>query len=66
MSEADVRVPGFWNSVNNASSNRTMITQRAKFRRFAFIPGPWYGRATRPAVGLFVNRGIAASRRETR
>jgi hypothetical protein len=27
--------------VNNASSNRTMITQRAKFRRFAFIPSPW-------------------------
>ena len=41
MSDADVRVPGFWNSVNRASSNRTIITQRAKFRRFAFIPSPY-------------------------
>src|SRR5436190_8015790 len=40
------RCPGFWNSVNSASSNRTIITHRAKLRRLAFIwrpswpPGP--------------------------
>ena len=27
----------FWNSVNNASSSRTIMTQSAKFRRLAFI-----------------------------
>ena len=37
MSCAVVRCPGFWNSVNSASSKRTMITQRAKLRRLAFI-----------------------------
>ena len=36
-----VRCPGFWNSVNSASSNRTMITQRAKLRRLAFIRRPY-------------------------
>ena len=40
MSCAVVRWPGFWNSVNSASSKRTMITQRAKLRRLAFIPCP--------------------------
>src|SRR5215470_6060780 len=35
-----VRWPGFWNRVNSARSKRTMITQRAKLRRLAFIPCP--------------------------
>ena len=32
--------PGFWNSVNSASSSRTMMTHRAKLRRLAFISCP--------------------------
>ena len=38
MSCDEARWPGFWNSVNSASSSRTMMTQRAKLRRLAFIP----------------------------
>src|SRR4029078_810951 len=49
MSCAVVRCPGFWKSVNSASSNRTMITQSAKFRRLAFI--------TRPDAAARVQRG---------
>ena len=36
------RWPGFWNTVNSASNNRTMIIQRAKLRKLrdlAFIFG---------------------------
>src|SRR5258707_9429173 len=40
ISDDVVRCVGFWNSVNNANSNRTMITQRAKLRRLAFIWRP--------------------------
>src|SRR5262249_1158884 len=45
-----VRWPGFWNRVNSASSKRTMITQRAKLRRLAFIPWSFTAR-WRPAAG---------------
>jgi hypothetical protein len=37
MSLDAVRCPGFWNNVNNARRRRTMITQRAKLRKLAFI-----------------------------
>ena len=37
MSCAEGRCPGVLNSVKSASSNRTMITQRAKLRRLVFI-----------------------------
>ena len=41
---------GFWNSVNSASSKRTIITQRAKLRRLAFIRRPYPPlRALRPS-----------------
>ena len=41
MSLLTGRWVGFWNSENSAKSNRTMITQRAKLRRFAFITEPF-------------------------
>src|SRR3954453_6968966 len=50
MSCDDARCPGFWKSVNNASSNRTMMTQRAKLRRLAFIDLPSWSRGSRPYV----------------
>src|SRR5258705_1489913 len=49
MSWEVVRCPGFWNRVNSASSSRTMITQRAKLRKLAFIPCPsWLPQAPQP------------------
>src|SRR5580692_8130397 len=48
MSWEEARWPGFWNSVNNAKSNRTMMTQRAKLRRLAFIDFPSWSRESRP------------------
>src|SRR3974390_2865746 len=53
MSCALVRCPGFWKSVNNANSNRTMITQRAKLRRLAFIRRPYPPRGTGAAPKLY-------------
>src|SRR4051794_26604468 len=44
MSWDAVRWLGFWNSVNSASSSRTIMTQRAKLRRFAFIQRPSWAR----------------------
>src|SRR5690242_6471273 len=46
MSWEAVRWPGFWNKANSASRSRTVMTQRAKLRRLAFIPCP-YGPARR-------------------
>src|SRR5437763_13040431 len=56
MSCEDARWPGFWKSVNSANSNRTMMTQRAKFRRLAFIELPSWSRGSRP-YSLAVNPG---------
>src|SRR4029078_11487286 len=50
MSCEGARCPGFWNSVKSASSNRTMMTQRAKLRRLAFIDLPSWSRGSRPYV----------------
>jgi hypothetical protein len=36
--------------VNNANSNRTMMTQRAKLRRLAFIDFPSWSRGSRPYI----------------
>src|ERR1700749_672549 len=56
MSCDELRGPGFWNSVNNANNNRTMITHRAKLRRLAFIDLPSWSRGSRPYVLLGVLR----------
>ncbi len=53
MSCAVVRCPGFWNSVNSASSSRTIITQRAKLRRLAFIRRPYPPRSGAAAITLY-------------
>src|SRR6266568_7311179 len=50
MSCEDARWPGFWKSVNNANSSKTIMTQRAKFRRLAFIDLPSWSRGSRPLV----------------
>src|SRR3984957_9227058 len=50
MSCEDARWPGFWKSVNNANSSRTIMTQRAKLRRLAFIDLPSWSRGSRPYV----------------
>src|SRR5438034_5820318 len=41
-------ISGFWKSVNSANSNRTIMTQRAKLRRLAFIDFPSWSRGSRP------------------
>src|SRR3954466_15738344 len=48
MSCEEARCPGFWKSVNNANSSKTMMTQRAKLRRLAFIDLPSWSRGSRP------------------
>src|SRR5437016_2618191 len=50
MSCEEARWPGFWNSVNNANNSKTIITQRAKLRRLAFIDLPSWSRGSRPYV----------------
>src|SRR5271154_7312811 len=50
MSCEDARWPGFWKSVNNASNSKTIMTQRAKLRRLAFIDFPSWSRGSRPYV----------------
>src|SRR5215831_11963851 len=60
MSCEDTRWPGFWNSVNSANSNRTMMTQRAKLRRLAFIDLPSWSRGSRPYCPLDLSLGSHA------
>src|SRR3954453_11903862 len=50
MSCEEARCPGFWKSVNNANSSKTIMTQRAKLRRLAFIDLPSWSRGSRPYV----------------
>ena len=50
MSCEEARWPGFWNSVNSANSSKTIMTQRAKLRRLAFIDLPSWPRGSRPYV----------------
>src|SRR5208283_2694366 len=50
MSWVTDRWPGFWNTVNSASNNRTMITQRAKLRKLAFIQRPSWCEAPAPST----------------
>src|ERR1700704_539370 len=50
MSCEDARWPGFWKSVNRANNSKTIITQRAKLRRLAFIDLPSWSRGSRPYV----------------
>ena len=37
MSLPPDRCPGFWNSVTSASTNRKMMTHKAKLRKLGFI-----------------------------
>src|ERR1700676_1892950 len=48
MSCEDARWPGFWKSVNSANNSKTIMTQRAKLRRLAFIDLPSWSRGSRP------------------
>src|ERR1700712_2178969 len=50
MSCEEARCPGFWKSVNKANNSKTIITQRAKLRRLAFIDLPSWSRGSRPYV----------------
>src|SRR6476620_6002656 len=62
MSCEDARWPGFWKSVNSANNSKTIMTQRAKFRRLAFIDLPSWSRGSRP---LFYPRASACRNPQT-
>src|SRR3977135_1132845 len=57
MSCEDARWPGFWKSVNSANNSKTIMTQRAKLRRLAFIDLPSWSRGSRPLVLGALARG---------